>query len=55
MLAYAGSDAAGAAAAALTWQVSGLGRASTLLTAADRLAARLGARIRGPGQDSAVS
>jgi undecaprenyl-diphosphatase len=46
---------AGAAAAALTWRVSGLGWASTLLTAADRLAARLGARIRRPGEDPAVS
>jgi undecaprenyl-diphosphatase len=45
---------AGAAAPALTWRVSGLGWASTLLTAADRLAARLGARIH-PGEDSAVS
>jgi membrane-associated phospholipid phosphatase len=46
---------AGAAAAAVTWRVSGLGWVSTLLTAADRFAARLGARIRHPGEDSAAS
>jgi undecaprenyl-diphosphatase len=41
---------AGAVSAAVTWRVSGLSWPSTLLTAADRYAARLGARIRASGQ-----
>jgi undecaprenyl-diphosphatase len=46
---------AGAVSAVVTWQVSGLGWPRSLLTAADRYAARLGARIRYPGEDSPAS